>query len=183
MSGRGVGMDVVRRNVAALGGNVSIQSRPGAGTTFTITLPLTLAIIDGLSARWGAECYIVPLVSIVESIQLRADAVRSVAGGGELFRFRDNYLPILRLHEQFNCAGARQQIEEGLIIVVEADGGRVGLFIDELIGQQQAVVKSLEANYRRVEGISGATILADGSVALIVDVAGLVRMQSRRKAA
>jgi two-component system chemotaxis sensor kinase CheA len=183
LSGRGVGMDVVRRNVVDLGGSIAIISRPGHGTTFTITLPLTLAIIDGLSAAVGEECYIVPLVSIVESVQLRADAVRSVIGGGELFRFRDAYLPIVRLHEQFGCVGARQQIEEGLVIVVESDTGRVGLFIDELIGQQQAVVKSLEANYRRVEGISGATILADGSVALIVDVAGLVRMQSRRKAA
>ncbi len=183
LSGRGVGMDVVRRNVVDLGGSIAITSRPGHGTTFTITLPLTLAIIDGLSAAVGDECYIVPLVSIVESVQLRADAVRSVIGGGELFRFRDAYLPIVRLHEQFGCVGARQQIEDGLVIVVEADTGRVGLFIDELIGQQQAVVKSLEANYRRVEGISGATILADGSVALIIDVAGLVRMQSRRKAA
>jgi two-component system chemotaxis sensor kinase CheA len=183
LSGRGVGMDVVRRNVSDLGGSVAIKSRLGIGTTFTITLPLTLAIIDGLSAAVGEECYIVPLVSIVESVQLRADAVRSVIGGGELFRFRDEYLPIVRLHEQFGCPGAKQQIEDGLVIVVEADTGRVGLFIDGLIGQQQAVVKSLEANYRRVEGISGATILADGSVALIIDVAGLVRMQSRRKAA
>jgi two-component system chemotaxis sensor kinase CheA len=183
LSGRGVGMDVVRRNVVDLGGSVAIASRPGHGTTFTITLPLTLAIIDGLSAAVGEECYIVPLVSIVESVQLRADAVRSVIGGGELFRFRDAYLPIVRLHEHFGCVGAKQQIEDGLVIVVEADSGRVGLFIDSLIGQQQAVVKSLEANYRRVEGISGATILADGSVALIVDVAGLVRMQSRRRAA
>jgi two-component system chemotaxis sensor kinase CheA len=183
LSGRGVGMDVVRRNVVDLGGNVAITSHPGRGTTFTITLPLTLAIIDGLSAAVGNECYIVPLVSIVESVQLRADSVRSVIGGGELFRFRDAYLPIVRLHEQFGCVGARQHIEDGLVIVVEADTGRVGLFIDELIGQQQAVVKSLEANYRRVEGISGATVLADGSVALIIDVAGLVRMQSRRRAA
>jgi len=183
LSGRGVGMDVVRRNVVDLGGNVAIQSRPGNGTTFTITLPLTLAIIDGLRAAVGGECYIVPLVSIVESVQLRADAVRSVTGGGELFRFRGEYLPIVRLHQQFGCAGARQQIEEGLVIVVEADGTQIGLFVDELVGQQQAVVKSLEANYRRVDGISGATILADGSVALIVDVAGLIRLQSRRKAA
>lgn len=183
LSGRGVGMDVVRRNVVDLGGNVSIQSRPGQGTTFTITLPLTLAIIDGLRAAVGEECYIVPLVSIVESVQLEADAVRSVTGGGELFRFRGEYLPILRLHQQFGCAGARQSIHEGLVIVVEADGNQVGLFVDELIGQQQAVVKSLEANYRRVDGISGATILADGSVALIIDVAGLIRLQSRRKAA
>ncbi|HTV85395.1 MAG TPA: chemotaxis protein CheA [Dyella sp.] len=183
LSGRGVGMDVVRRNVVDLGGHVGIKSRPGNGTTFTITLPLTLAIIDGLSAGVGEECYIVPLVSIVESIQLQADAVRSVTGGGELFRFRNEYIPIIRLHQQFGCADARQKIEEGLVIVVEADGHRVGLFVDELIGQQQAVVKSLEANYRRVEGISGATILADGSVALIVDVAGIIRLQARRKAA
>ncbi|HUA81533.1 MAG TPA: chemotaxis protein CheA [Dyella sp.] len=183
LSGRGVGMDVVRRNVVDLGGTVSIQSRPGQGTTFTITLPLTLAIIDGLRAAVGDECYIVPLVSIVESVQLKADAVRSVTGGGELFRFRGEYLPIVRLHQQFDCANARRSIEEGLVIVVEADGSQVGLLVDELIGQQQAVVKSLEANYRRVDGISGATILADGSVALIVDVAGLIRLQSRRKAA
>jgi two-component system chemotaxis sensor kinase CheA len=174
---------VVRRNVVDLGGNVVIKSRAGAGTTFTITLPLTLAIIDGLSAAVGEECYIVPLVSIVESIQLPVDAVRSVTGGGELFRFRGEYLPIVRLHQQFGCATARQNIEDGLVIVVEADGNQVGLFVDELIGQQQAVVKSLEANYRRVDGISGATILADGSVALIVDVAGLIRLQGRRKAA
>jgi two-component system chemotaxis sensor kinase CheA len=183
LSGRGVGMDVVRRNVVDLGGHVGIKSRPGNGTTFTITLPLTLAIIDGLSAAVGEECYIVPLVSIVESIQLQPDAVRSVTGGGELFRFRNEYIPIIRLHQQFACAGAREQIEQGLVIVVEGEGHRVGLFVDELIGQQQAVVKSLEANYRRVEGISGATILADGSVALIVDVAGIIRLQSRRKAA
>ena len=183
LSGRGVGMDVVRRNVVDLGGNVAIRSRAGMGTTFTITLPLTLAIIDGLSAAVGDECYIVPLVSIVESIQLPADAVRSVTGGGELFRFRGEYLPIVRLHQQFGCANARQNIEDGLVIVVEADGNQVGLYVDELIGQQQAVVKSLEANYRRVDGISGATILADGSVALIVDIAGLIRLQGRRKAA
>ncbi|GFZ86043.1 chemotaxis protein CheA [Dyella caseinilytica] len=183
LSGRGVGMDVVRRNVTDLGGSVSIKSRPGHGTTFTITLPLTLAIIDGLRAAVGEECYIVPLVSIVESVQLSADAVRSVTGGGELFRFRGEYRPIVRLHQQFGCANAQQKIEDGLVIVVESDGNQVGLFVDELIGQQQAVVKSLEANYRRVEGISGATILADGSVALIIDVAGLIRLQSRRKAA
>jgi two-component system chemotaxis sensor kinase CheA len=183
LSGRGVGMDVVRRNVVDLGGNVAIKSRAGAGTTFTITLPLTLAIIDGLSAAVGDECYIVPLVSIVESIQLPADAVRSVTGGGELFRFRGEYLPIVRLHQQFGCATARQNIQDGLVIVVEADGNQIGLFVDELIGQQQAVVKSLEANYRRVDGISGATILADGSVALIVDIAGIIRLQGRRKAA
>lgn len=183
LSGRGVGMDVVRRNVVDLGGTVAIRSTEGKGTIFTITLPLTLAIIDGLTAAVGEERYIVPLVSIVESIQLRGDAIRSVAGGGELFRFRDGYLPVIRLHEVFGIAGARTTIDEGLVVVVEGEGSRVGLFIDELIGQQQAVVKSLEANFRRVNGISGATILSDGSVALIVDVLGLVRMQGRKKAA
>ncbi|RCS30410.1 chemotaxis protein CheA [Rhodanobacter denitrificans] len=183
LSGRGVGMDVVRRNVADLGGSVTIRSTPGKGCVFTITLPLTLAIIDGLTAAVGGEHYIVPLVSIVESVQLKREAIKTVAGGGELFRFRGEYLPVIRLHELFGCPDAVRAIDEGLLIVVEGDGARVGLFVDGLIGQQQAVVKSLEANYRRVNGVSGATILADGSVALIVDVAGMVRMQSRRKVA
>ena len=183
LSGRGVGMDVVRRNVSDLGGNVVVRSSQGSGSVFTITLPLTLAIIDGLIAAVGEENYIVPLVSIVESVQVSADAVRSVAGGGELFRFRGEYLPVIRLYEAFGCDGAVHEIDRGLMIVVEADGGRAGLFVDRLIGQQQAVVKSLEANYRRVRGVSGATILADGAVALIVDVAGLVRLPGRRKAA
>lgn len=183
LSGRGVGMDVVRRNVSDLGGTVVIRSTQGKGSVFTITLPLTLAIIDGLTAAVGEERYIVPLVSIVESVQLKAEAVRSVAGGGELFRFRGEYLPVIRLHDVFGCGDAIHAIDEGLMVVVEGEGTRVGLFVDGLIGQQQAVVKSLEANYRRVQGISGATILADGSVALIVDIAGLVRLQSRRKAA
>jgi two-component system chemotaxis sensor kinase CheA len=183
LSGRGVGMDVVRRNVMDLGGTVGIRSKQGSGTTFTITLPLTLAIIDGLTAAVGEETYIVPLVSIVESVQVKPDVLRSVAGGGELFRFRDHWLPIVRLFDVFGCDGRRRAIDEGIVIVVEGEGTRIGLFVDELIGQQQAVVKSLEANYRRVTGISGATILADGSVALIADVAGLVRMQGRKKAA
>jgi two-component system chemotaxis sensor kinase CheA len=183
LSGRGVGMDVVRRNVADLGGAVTIRSTQGKGSVFTITLPLTLAIIDGLTAAVGDERYIVPLVSIVESVQLKSEAIRSVAGGGELFRFRNEYLPVIRLHDMFGCDNAVRAIDEGLMVVVEGEGTRVGLFVDGLIGQQQAVVKSLEANYRRVQGVSGATILADGSVALIVDIAGLVRMQGRRKAA
>jgi len=183
LSGRGVGMDVVRRNVSDLGGTVVIRSKPGQGSVFTITLPLTLAIIDGLTAAVGEERYIVPLVSIVETVQLKPEALKTVVGGGELFRFRGEYLPVLRLHELFGCAGAKRSIVEGLLIVVEGDGSRVGLFVDGLVGQQQAVVKSLESNYRRVQGVSGATILADGAVALIVDIAGLVRMHGRRKAA
>ncbi|MCX7515338.1 chemotaxis protein CheA [Frateuria hangzhouensis] len=183
LSGRGVGMDVVRRNVSDLGGTVTIRSKPGQGSVFTITLPLTLAIIDGLTAAVGEERYIVPLISIIESVQLKPDSLKTVAGGGELFRFRGEYLPVLRLHELFGCVGAKRAIEDGLIIVVEGDGARVGLFVDGLVGQQQAVVKSLEANYRRVQGVSGATILADGSVALIADIGGLVRLHGQRKAA
>ena len=183
LSGRGVGMDVVRRNVVDLGGSIGIRSVAGQGSVFTITLPLTLAIIDGLTAVVGGEHYIVPLASIIETVQLRGEQLRTVTGGGELFRFRDAWLPVLRLQDAFGCDGGKRAIEQGLVIVVEGDGGRVGLFVDELVGQQQAVVKSLEANYRRVAGISGATILADGSVALIVDVVGLSRRLARRRAA
>ncbi|MGO4702116.1 chemotaxis protein CheA [Dyella sp. 2RAB6] len=183
LSGRGVGMDVVRRNVVDLGGSIQIRSVAGQGSVFTITLPLTLAIIDGLTAMVGGEHYIVPLASIVETVQLRSEQLRTVTGGGELFQFRDAWLPVLRLQDAFGCDGGRRPIEQGLVVVVEGDSSRVGLFVDELIGQQQAVVKSLEANYRRVVGISGATILADGSVALIVDVTGLSRQMTRRRAA
>ncbi|MBT2145214.1 MULTISPECIES: chemotaxis protein CheA [unclassified Rhodanobacter] len=183
LSGRGVGMDVVRRNVRDLGGSVGVRSVPGKGSTFTITLPLTLAIIDGLVTAVGSERYIVPLTSIVESLRLRADAVRRIAGGGEVFHFRDEYLPIMRLHRAFACGDAVTDIERGIVVVIEEDGRRVGLLVDDLLGQQQAVVKSLEAHYRRVQGISGATILSDGSVALIVDVGGVVRLGQRSKAA
>jgi two-component system chemotaxis sensor kinase CheA len=183
LSGRGVGMDVVRRNVRDLGGSVGVHSVAGKGSTFTIALPLTLAIIDGLVTAVGSERYIVPLISIVESLRLSPDMVRRIAGGGEVFHFRDEYLPIMRLHRAFACADAVTDIERGIVVVVEEDGRRVGLLVDDLLGQQQAVVKSLEAHYRRVQGISGATILSDGSVALIVDVSGVVRLGLRSKAA
>ena len=183
LSGRGVGMDVVRRNVRDLGGSVGVRSVSGKGSTFTITLPLTLAIIDGLVTAVGSERYIVPLTSIVESLRLRADAVRKIAGGGEVFHFRDEYLPVMRLHRAFACSDAVTDIAHGIVVVIEEDGRRVGLLVDDLLGQQQAVVKSLEAHYRRVQGISGATILSDGSVALIVDVGGVVRLGQRSKAA
>jgi two-component system chemotaxis sensor kinase CheA len=186
LSGRGVGMDVVRRNVRDLGGTVGVRSVTGKGSTFTIALPLTLAIIDGLVTAVGEDRYIVPLISIVESLRLKADKVRKTAGGGEVFLFRDEYLPMMRLYKTFGCADAVSSIENGIVVVVEEEGRRVGLLVDDLLGQQQAVVKSLEAHYQRVEGISGATILSDGSVALIVDVSGVVRLgqnQGRRKAA
>ncbi|HEY9400337.1 MAG TPA: chemotaxis protein CheA, partial [Luteimonas sp.] len=183
LSGRGVGMDVVRRNVRDLGGSVGVRSESGKGSVFTIALPLTLAIIDGLVTAVGHERYIVPLISIVESLRLRPEAVRRIAGGGEVFHFRDEYLPIMRLHRAFDCADAITDVERGIVVVIEDDNRRVGLLVDELLGQQQAVVKSLEAHYRRVQGVSGATILSDGSVALIVDVGGVVRLGRRSKAA
>jgi two-component system chemotaxis sensor kinase CheA len=183
LSGRGVGMDVVRRNVRDLGGTVGVRSIAGKGSTFTIALPLTLAIIDGLVTAIGSERYIVPLISIVESLRLAPETVRKIAGGGEVFHFRDEYVPIMRLHRAFACDEAVTEIERGIVVVVEDEGRRVGLLVDDLLGQQQAVVKSLEAHYQRVQGISGATILSDGSVALIVDVSGVVRLGQQRKAA
>ncbi|MDE2317121.1 MAG: chemotaxis protein CheA, partial [Xanthomonadaceae bacterium] len=183
LSGRGVGMDVVRRNVRDLGGTVGVKSVAGKGSVFTIALPLTLAIIDGLVTAVGEERYIVPLISIVESLRLGADTVRRIAGGGEVFQFRGEYLPIIRLHRAFGCTDAIAEIERGIVVVVEDEGQRVGLLVDELLGQQQAVIKSLEKHYERVQGVSGATIVSDGSVALIVDVGGVVRLGRRVKAA
>ncbi|HWU76167.1 MAG TPA: chemotaxis protein CheA [Rhodanobacter sp.] len=183
LSGRGVGMDVVRRNVRDLGGSVGVRSVMGKGSTFTISLPLTLAIVDGLVTAVGKERYIVPLISIVESLRLQPDMVRKIANGGEVFKFRGDYLPVMRLHRAFACNDAVTEIARGIVVVVEEDGRRVGLLVDELLGQQQAVIKSLEAHYQRVQGISGATILSDGSVALIVDVNGVAQLGKQSKAA
>ena len=177
VSGRGVGMDVVRRNINELGGSIEIESEQGRGSTITIRLPLTLAILDGQSIRVGSEIYIVPLASIIESIQVRKDMLWRVAGKGETFKLRDEYLPIVRMNEVFGIEGPRAaEIEDGIVVVVEAGGAKCGLFVDDLLGQQQVVIKSLEANFRRVEGISGATILGDGSVALIMDIPGVIRL-------
>ena len=183
VSGRGVGMDVVRRNVKALGGNIEIRSERGRGSRFIITLPLTLAIVDGQSVRVGGETYIVPLVSIVESLQVKNGDASNLSGAGEVFSFRGDYLPIIRLHEMFDVEPRTRALREGLVVVAEGDGRRVGLFVDDLLGQQQVVIKSLETNYGHVDGVSGATILGDGSVALILDLAGLIRATSMRVAA
>jgi two-component system chemotaxis sensor kinase CheA len=177
ISGRGVGMDVVRRNIQSLGGNIDIISELGKGSTIAIHLPLTLAILDGQSVAVGDETYIVPLVSIIESINITEKMLNKVAGKGETFKLRNEYLPIIRMREIFNVkTGAATKSNEGVIVVVEGQGALCGFLVDELLGQQQVVIKSLEANYRRVEGVSGATILGDGSVALILDVPGLVRL-------
>ncbi len=180
VSGRGVGMDVVRRNIQALGGTIEIISELGVGSTMAIHLPLTLAILDGQSIAVGDATYIVPLGSIVESVKITDDMVNRVAGKGETFRLRNEYLPIVRMHEIFHVESAKAtNLMEGLLVVVEGQGVRCGLFVDDLLGQQQVVIKSLEANYRRVEGVSSATILGDGSVALILDIPGLVRLSNQ----
>lgn len=179
LSGRGVGMDVVRRNIKELGGSVELASTPGEGTVTTITLPLTLAIVDGQTVRVGTESYIVPLVAIIESLQLKQDVAREVHGHGELFPFRGDYLPVIRLHEVFGIEPRSRNLGDGLLMVVEGESGRAGLFIDELLGQQQVVIKSMETHYARIPGVGGATILGEGSVALILDVTGLLRLAAR----
>jgi two-component system chemotaxis sensor kinase CheA len=183
VSGRGVGMDVVRRNVKELGGSIEVRAVPGKGSRFIITLPLTLAIVDGQSVSVGGENYIVPLTAIIESMQLKPTMVNLVAGRGEVFKFRDEYLPIIRLHQLFGAKPRTTELTEGLLMVVEGDGRKVGLFVDDLLGQQQVVIKSLETNYRSVDGVSGATILGDGSVALILDIPGIIRVGTERMAA
>jgi two-component system chemotaxis sensor kinase CheA len=184
ISGRGVGMDVVKRNVDELGGSIEVHSETGKGSRFTITLPLTLAIVDGQTVAVGDESYIVPLTAIVESLQMRTASVNHVVGHGEVLAFRGEYLPVVRLEKVFQARSeAVRDPADGLIMVVEGDGKRVGLCVDELLGQQQVVVKTLEANYGHVDGIAGATILGDGSVALILDIAGLTRSVSECLAA
>ncbi len=180
VSGRGVGMDVVRRNIQALGGNIEIISELGKGSTIAIHLPLTLAILDGQSIAVGDERFIIPLGAIVESINISKNMINKVAGKGETFRLREQYLPIVRMHEIFDVKSVQHtDLTQGLVVVVDGQGMRCGLFIDDLLGQQQVVIKSLEANYRKVEGVSGATILGDGSVALILDIPGLVRLSNQ----
>ncbi len=180
VSGRGVGMDVVRRNIQELGGTVAVRSETGRGATFTIRLPLTLAILDGQLVRVDSETYIIPLVSIVESLQIQRALVNTIAGRTEVYRLRDQILPVIRLREVFAAEDAHGALDGQLAVVVENEGRQVGLVVDELLGQQQVVIKSLESNYRRLEGVSGATILGNGVVALILDVGGLVQISRRR---
>jgi two-component system chemotaxis sensor kinase CheA len=183
ISGRGVGMDVVRGNINALGGTVEISNQPGQGVRFIITLPLTLAIIDGQLVRVGHDIYVVPLVAIMESLQLTAGQTSRLAGRAEMFRFRESWIPVLRLHELFGVEPRRRESTEGLVMVVEGDGRKVGLLVDDLLDQQQVVVKSLEANCGRIAGVSGATILGEGTVALILDIPGVIRLGTARAVA
>ena len=173
VSGRGVGMDVVKRNIEDLGGHIEVDSEPNVGSIFRISLPLTLAILDGQLVKLADQVFVVPLISIIESIQIESDRVKAATGGVELYRLRDENIPILRLKEEFEL-GETGVLDKQLLCLVEAGGNRVGLLLDEMLGQQQVVIKSLESNYTRVNGISGATILGDGSVSLILDVQGLM---------
>ena len=175
VSGRGVGMDVVKRNIAALNGTVEIDSAEGFGMRVAVRLPLTLAIMDGMSVGVGEEVYILPLSSVVESFQVKADAVSTVGQGSQLVKVRDEYMPVIELEKVFQVPRFDFDKNSDIMVVVEADGSRVVLLVDELLGQQQVVVKNLESNYRKVPNVSGATILGDGKVALILDTAALVR--------
>jgi two-component system chemotaxis sensor kinase CheA len=175
VSGRGVGMDVVKRNIAALNGTVEIDSAEGYGMKVSVRLPLTLAIMDGMSVGVGGEVYILPLSSVVESFQVKADAVSTVGQGSQLVKVRDEYMPVIELEKIFQIPRFDFEKSCDIMVVVEADGSRVALLVDELLGQQQVVVKNLESNYRKVPNVSGATILGDGKVALILDPGALVR--------
>ena len=175
VSGRGVGMDVVKRNIGSLGGTVEIDSAAGRGMRVSVRLPLTLAIMDGMSIGVGDEVYIVPLSSVIESFQVQPGTIKSIGGSGRVVEVRNEFMPVLELQHVLEVPRPRQHSEAAIVVVVEAEEGRVALLVDELLGQQQVVVKNLEANYRKVEGVSGATILGDGRVALILDVGSMVR--------
>jgi two-component system chemotaxis sensor kinase CheA len=175
VSGRGVGMDVVKKNITALGGTVEIESAEGFGMSVRVRLPLTLAIMDGMSVGVNNECYILPLASVVESFQVQADTVRSIGGSGQVVRVREEYLPVVELERVFDVQRKGELPAKPVMVVVEAEGRRAALLVDELLGQQQVVVKNLESNYRRVSDVSGATIMGDGRVALILDVGALAR--------
>ncbi|MEV8472619.1 chemotaxis protein CheA [Ralstonia sp. UNC404CL21Col] len=175
VSGRGVGMDVVKQNIQSMGGYVEIQSQKGKGTTIRIVLPLTLAILDGMSVKTGDEVFILPLSCVAESLQPRPEDIKAVPGGGRLLKVRNEYLTLVPMYERFRITPSLPDPSEGIVVILDSEGKKIALQVDELVGQQQVVVKNLETNYRRVPGISGATILGDGSVALIVDVSALMR--------
>jgi two-component system chemotaxis sensor kinase CheA len=182
VSGRGVGMDVVKRNINDLGGHVQIFSEKHKGSTIRIRLPLTLAILDGQLVRVGTEIYVISLLAITETIQIGAAHLNLLAGGTQVFRLRDEFLPVIKLSEQFGINSGNKVAPGGLLVVVEADDRRIGVLVDDLLAQQQVVVKSLESNFKSVLGIAGATILGDGTVALIIDASGLIRSVAEPRA-
>jgi two-component system, chemotaxis family, sensor kinase CheA len=176
VSGRGVGMDVVRRNIHSMGGRVEIDSVPGVGTRITVRLPLTLAILDGMSVAVGDQTYILPLSYVVESLQPKASEIKTLSNQARVIEVRGEYLPVVVLHEIFNIKSSCLDLMQGIMIVLDADGAKLALFVDALVGQHQVVIKGLEANYRRVPGVSGATIMGDGHVAMILDVSAIAGM-------
>lgn len=173
VSGRGVGMDVVKRNIQEMGGHVEIHSQASKGTSIRILLPLTLAILDGMSVKVNEEVFILPLNAVMESLQPQAEDLHPLAGGERVLQVRGEYLPLVELYRIFDVAGAKTEATQGIVVILQSAGRRYALLVDQLIGQHQVVVKNLESNYRKVPGISAATILGDGSVALIVDVSAL----------
>ncbi len=176
VSGRGVGMDVVKKNIESLGGRVEISSETGKGSTITIRLPLTLAIMDGMSIGVGEQVYIVPITAIAESIRPSLKDIKTIVGQGRVVNVRGEYLPLIAVHEIFNIRPRSASFEEGILMIVETDHGRVAMFVDELLGQHQVVIKNIESNYRKVQGISAATIMGDGSVSMILDVSEMARL-------
>jgi two-component system, chemotaxis family, sensor kinase CheA len=178
VSGRGVGMDVVRRNIQALSGTVDLQSTQGQGTRVTVSVPLTLAIMEAMTIAVGGETYVLPLACVVESLSVTADEMHALPGHGDTLRVRDEYLPVLHLARLFPPRQPREQGND-IAVILETDGCKAALLVDELVGQQQVVVKSLETNFRKVPGLAGATVMGDGSVALILDVPHLVRVTGR----
>lgn len=183
VSGRGVGMDVVKRNIQEMGGHVEIQSKQGAGTTIRILLPLTLAILDGMSVKVADEVFILPLNAVMESLQPREEDLHPLAGGERVLEVRGEYLPLVELWKVFEVDGAKTEATQGIVVILQSAGRRYALLVDQLIGQHQVVVKNLESNYRKVPGIYAATILGDGSVALIVDVSALQGLNREQRVA
>nr|WP_269468429.1 chemotaxis protein CheA [Leclercia tamurae] len=183
VSGRGVGMDVVKRNIQEMGGHVEIKSKQGSGTTIRILLPLTLAILDGMSVKVAGEVFILPLNAVMESLQPREEDLHPLAGGERVLEVRGEYLPLVELWKVFDVDGAKTEATQGIVVILQSAGRRYALLVDQLIGQHQVVVKNLESNYRKVPGISAATILGDGSVALIVDVSALQGLNREKRMA
>ena len=181
VSGRGIGMDVVRRNIESLRGRIEIQSTPGAGSVFSIRLPLTLAIIDGMMVGVGEERYIIPTLSIVRSLRPEKDDFSSVQGRGEMYSLDGVMIPVFYLNRLFGVENSQESAEDGLLVVVENDGLYTGLVVDELFGQHQIVIKTLGRLLQGIPGISGSTIMTDGHVALILDIAGLVKLANRER--
>jgi two-component system chemotaxis sensor kinase CheA len=180
ISGRGVGMDVVKRNIQSLGGRIQVESQEGKGSKFKVILPLTLAILDGQLVRVGTEVYIIPLITIVESLQAKPELINRVSGGMIVYRLREDNVPVIPIYQLFNLLAETKDVDNALLVVVEADGQKIGLMVDDLLAQQQVVIKSLKDNYQQVSGISGATILGDGSVAMILDIPSMIAMAMKR---